>query len=139
MFQRIMVPVDLNHTDTLGKALRVAADLARHYGATACYVGVTASTPSRIAHNPKEYEHELESFAQAQAAAYGHKAVSHAMVSHDPAVDLEATLELAIDETNRDLVVMASHLPGLRDRLWPSNGGALAGHARSSVLVVRAD
>jgi len=139
MFQRIMVPVDLNHTDMLGKALRVAADLARHYGATACYVGVTASTPSRIAHTPKEYAHKLESFAQEQAGAYGHNATSHAIVSHDPAVDLEAALERAIDETHSDLVVMASHVPGLKDRLWPSNGGVLAGHARASVLVVRAD
>jgi hypothetical protein len=32
---------------------------------------------------------------------------------------------------------MASHVPGLTEYVWPSNGGKLAGHAKASVFVVR--
>jgi len=42
-----------------------------------------------------------------------------------------------IDEIGADLVVMQSHLPGLVDYVWPSNGGKIAGHSRASVFVVR--
>ena len=41
MFKKIMVPVDLAHLPALQKALDVAADMARHYDAALCYVGVT--------------------------------------------------------------------------------------------------
>ncbi len=137
MYKRLMVPVDLNHIPALDKALRVAADLSRHYEAPACYVGVTSPQPSRVAHNPAEYAGKLEAFARQQASARGHTATSHAVISHDPSIDLERALLRAIDETGADLVVVASHLPGLADRFWPSNGGSLASHASASVLVVR--
>jgi hypothetical protein len=32
---------------------------------------------------------------------------------------------------------MATHRPGLADRLWPSNGGKVATHSGASVLLVR--
>ncbi len=137
MFQTIMVPVDLEHAALLEKALGVAADLAAHYDATACYVGVTANTPGRLAHTPEEYARKLEAFAQAQAGRHGHRATSKAVVSHDPAVDLDHKLLDAVDESGADLVVVASHIPGIADAIWPSHGGRLASHAKASVLVVR--
>ena len=137
MYSKIMVPVDLFHTDKLGKALQTAADLASHYGASVCYVAVTANTPTALAHNPAEFAERLKAFAAAQAEAHGHSAESRAYASRDPAIDLDATLLKAVDETGADLVVMASHIPGVVDHIWPSNGGTIAAHARASVLVVR--
>lgn len=137
MYKRLMAPVDLNHIPALGKALRVAADLSRHCDAPACYVGVTSPQPSRLAHNPAEYADRLRAFAREQANAGGHAATSHAMTSHDPSIDLERALLRAVDETGADLVAVASHVPGLADRFWPSNGGSLARHAKASVRVVR--
>lgn len=137
MFSAIMVPVDLTHADRLDKALSVAADMAQRYDATLTYVGVTAATPGPVAHNPKEFAEKLDAFAMAQAASRGVRAKSHAVTAHDPAADLDDALLKASKDTGADLVVMASHIPGVMDAIWPAHGGALAAHAGVSVLLVR--
>lgn len=137
MYKTIMVPVDLEHAARLDKALRTAADLAGHYGATVCYVAVGAAVPGRIAHNPEEFARKLDAFGQAQAAQHGHRATTKALISHDPAVDLDRKLVEAARETGAELVVMASHIPGIADAIWPSHGGRLASHAAASVFLVR--
>lgn len=137
MFSNIMIPVDLAHVDKLVHALKCAADLAGLYGATVTYVGVSAATPSSVAHSPQEFAEKLKAFAETEAGKHGHKATAHAMTSHDPSTDLDPTLLKAVDETGADLVVMASHVPNITDYIWPSNGGTIATHAKVSVLVVR--
>lgn len=137
MFKKIMVPVDLAHVDKLGRALQAAGDLAKHYGASVVYVGVTSSAPGPLAHNPEEYSRKLEAFAKAQGAANGLAAESHVIVAHDPAVDLNQTLARSVDELGCDLVVMATHVPNLADHFMHSHGGQLATHTGASVLLVR--
>ena len=137
MFKRIMVPVDLGHVDSLGKALKTAADLSRHYGIPAVYVGVTPNTPGPIAHNPQEYAQKLEAFCQAEASRHGHEALSKPVIAQDPTSDLDDHLGEALEEIGADLVVMQSHVPNISDRLWPSHGGSLATHTQASVLLVR--
>lgn len=137
MYNKILVPVDLAHLDHLDKALRTAADLCRHYGAALVYVGITAPTPSAVAHNPQEFTAKLEAFGRAQADAFGIDADVRAYTSHDPVVDVDDTLLRAVRETGADLVVMASHIPTAADYLWPSNGGKVASHSEASVFVVR--
>lgn len=137
MFKKIMTPVDLTHADKLGRALAVTADLARTHGADVCYVGVTAPTPSTIAHTPAEYEAKLKAFADAQAAEHGHVATAHAIVSHDPTIDLDQTLESAVKELGADLVVMATHVPNVTDYIWSGNGAHVAAHSDASVFLVR--
>jgi len=56
MYDKIMVPVDLRHTETLGKAIRTAADIARANDASVTFVGVTPPQPSSVAHTPEEYD-----------------------------------------------------------------------------------
>ncbi|GHF67992.1 universal stress protein [Seohaeicola zhoushanensis] len=137
MFTKIMTPVDLAHADRLERSLVCGAALARLWGIPVTYVGVTAQTPGSIAHNPEEYARKLAAFAEAQGAARQITAQSHAVVSHDPTADLDDVLLAAVKDTGADLVVMASHVPGLADYLWPSNGGKIAAHAAASVMVVR--
>ncbi|WP_029059624.1 universal stress protein [Stappia stellulata] len=137
MYKKIIVPVDLAHAGKLAKALKTAADLARHYQVPVCYVGVTTETPGSVAHTPKEYAGKLESFAKEQGAANGIEASSHMVVAHDPSIDLDPALLKAIDDVGADLVVMASHVPNVADYLWPSNGGTVAGRSKASVFVVR--
>ena len=132
-----MVPVDLAHVDRLDRALACAADLARQYGSVVVYVGVSAATPSSLAHTPAEFADLLTAFARRQSTEQGIQTESHAMTSRDPAVDLDPTLLKAVDETKADLVVIASHIPNITDHIWPSNGGTLASHAKISVMVVR--
>jgi len=137
VFKRIMVPVDLAHPDTQAHALRVAGDLASHYAAAVTYVSVTAETPGKLAHNPTEFREKLAAFAAAEAESHGIATDAHTEISHDPTTDLDACLLRAVEATGADLVVMASHIPGLADYIWPSNGGKIAGHAKVSVMVVR--
>ncbi|MEB8388050.1 universal stress protein [Rhodobacteraceae bacterium KMM 6894] len=137
MFKKILAPVDLAHQGALAKALKCTADLANQYDAEVVFVGVTAATPSSLAHNPQEYGEKLAAFAAAQGQEHGFRASSHPVVSHDPTADLDDALLKATGETGADLVVMASHLPNVLDHVWPSNGGKIAEHAKCSVFVVR--
>jgi nucleotide-binding universal stress UspA family protein len=137
VFKKIMTPVDLAHQDHLEKALQCTADLAKHYGAEVVFVGVTASTPSAMAHNPAEYAQKLDAFVEAQSAKHGISGSSLPIVSHDPTTDVDDALLKATRDTGADLVVMASHLPSVFDYIWPSNGGKIAEHAKCSVFVIR--
>lgn len=138
MYKKIMVPVDLQHVERLDKALTTAADLANHYRIPLCYVGVSAAAPGSLAHNPHEFEEKMKTFGDEQAARFGLTDHStQTCISHDPTVDLDATLLRAIEETGSDLVVMASHVPGLAEHLFASNAGYVAMHSKASVLVIR--
>ena len=137
MYRKIMVPVDLAHLESLGKALDTAETLAKTYGVPVCYVGVTTGVPSAVAHNPAEFADKLDRFCKEQAAQRGLEASCASYIGHDPARDLDDTLMTAVKETGADLVVMASHRPGMPEHVFASNAGYLASHADVSVFVVR--
>jgi nucleotide-binding universal stress UspA family protein len=132
-----MVPVDMNHLDQLDKALKSAEDMAGLYGAEIIYVSVTTEQPSALAHTPAEFAQKLDAFAKARVDAGGHKASAKSYASHDPTIDMDKTLQQAVADTGADLVVMASHKPGIADYFWGSHGGTLASHVGVSVFVVR--
>lgn len=137
MYRRIMAPVDLSRLASQEKALRTAADLSRLYDAPITYVGVTATAPSEIAHNPQEFESRLREFAVAQATAHGVTADCRAMVRNDPAVELDDALVEAARDVGADLIVMETHAPRLMDRLFGTHGGGVAVHVDVSVMLVR--
>ena len=137
MFEKIAVPTDLAHTDSLQKALNVAADLSKHYDATITLVGVTVNTPTAAAHSPEEYARKLEKFAQQQGAQLGVSFECHSVASADVAIDLEKVLDKAVHAVGADLVVMASHVPGFRDHFFRNHTGTLATQTDLSVLIVR--
>jgi nucleotide-binding universal stress UspA family protein len=136
MFDRIMVPVDLAHVEDLDRALTLAGRLAREHGAEVCYVGVTAP-PGASAEGPEAFAAALEAFARAQGDAHGIRTKARMVVAEDPAVTLDSALLAALEESGADLVVMATHRPGLGDWIWPSAGIAVARHAKASVFLVR--
>ncbi len=137
MYSTILVPVDLAHADKLTKSLEVAERLARLENARLVYCGVTAGTPGSVAHNPQEFEQKLTEFVNAQAGRTGLDSTALPAICHDPARDLDKTLLQAIEDSGADLVVMASHVPGVIDHVFTSNAGWLATHAAVSVMVVR--
>ena len=55
----------------------------------------------------------------------------------DPAIETTAALMKAIDKTGADLVIVASHKPGILEHIFSSHGGYIAQHAKVSVFVVR--
>ncbi|MAZ17079.1 universal stress protein [Oricola sp.] len=137
MYKRIMVPVDLVHADKLAPALDTAANLAKLYKIPVTYVGVTASTPGPLGHNPGEYEEKLKHFSEDQGTSHGIETDCITVVSHDPAVDLDDKLIDTAHKTGSNLIVMATHIPNVADHFWPSNGGRLATHTDASVFLVR--
>ncbi|MEO1407642.1 MAG: universal stress protein [Pseudomonadota bacterium] len=137
MYKNIMVPVDLAHPDKLTKALGVAADLGKHYGAKITAVGVTGSAPTEVAASPDEFADALRAFTSAQSAVHGITFAAKSMVSPDPAIDLDDTLAKAARELDCDLVVMASHIPGFAEYIFASQAGYLAAHSDLSVFIVR--
>jgi nucleotide-binding universal stress UspA family protein len=139
MYQKILVPVDLAHLDKIPKTLNTAIDMAKHYQASLCYVTVTNSTPGAAAHNPKELADKLREFAEEQGKSHGIQTESRVLESVDTAVELDKILLGAIKDTKADLVIMASHAPGLGDtlHLLRSNGAEIVKHSDISVFVVR--
>ena len=137
MYTKIMVPVDLAHIERLQKAITTATDLARHYGIPICFVGVTAETPTEVAHTPQEFAGKLEAFGAGLSKEHGLTIEAKAYPSHDPAVDLDKTLIAAAKENGADLIVMASHVPGLPDHIFAANATKVASHTSHSVFVVR--
>lgn len=137
MYTSIAVPVDLAHVDRLPKALKTAVDLAKHYGATLHFIGAATETPGPLHHTPAEYKAKLEAFAADQSKQHGITASAKPIISLDLTVDLDRDLMQAIKEVGADLVVMASHVPGVKEYLISSNAGRLASHADISVFIVR--
>lgn len=137
MFKKIMVPVDLAHFAVIEPSLRVVADQARHYQAEVCYVAVTATTPSSVAHTPEEYQQKLEAFAQERAKHHGQPVSARVFTCPDPIADLDDVLIKAIDEVGADLVVMPTHPPKHLDVIIPSHGGKVASHTKASIFLVR--
>jgi nucleotide-binding universal stress UspA family protein len=137
MYNKVMVPVDLAHIDRLDKAITTATDIAKLYSIPMLFVGVTAETPTAIAHNPKEFSEKLEAFGAKQSDAHGLTIETKAFPSHDPAAELAEDLIAAAKENAVDLIVMASHIPGFPFHFFIPNAGEVALHAKVSVLIVR--
>jgi nucleotide-binding universal stress UspA family protein len=137
MFKKLMLPIDLAHVARLEKALQAGVDLARLYGCPVALVGVTAETATSIAHNPAEYAAKLEQFGADLAEKQGIVVETRAYAAHDPSIDLDKTILGAARDTGCDLIVMASHVPGIPEHFFASHGGAIASHAHVSVFVVR--
>lgn len=137
MFSKIMVPVDLVHKDTLQKALDVAGDMAKLYGATIDVVSVGGELPGQLGHNPHEFGDRLQGFADELREKYGVTVKADPMMAHDPAVETTAELMKGIEKIGADLVIMASHQPGFLEHIFSSHGGYVAQHAKVSVFVVR--
>lgn len=137
MFKSILVPVDLAHADSLGKAIATAADLGKHFGASVTFLGATSPEPNELGHSPEEFGARLAAFAAEQGEAAGVEIAARHVIAHDPAVDLVDVLIRAVRETGADLVVMASHQPGMAEHVFASHGGAMASHAPTSVMVIR--
>lgn len=137
MTSKILVPVDLEHADKLNKGLKIAASLAKSEDAKICFLGVTGTEPTEVAATPEAYAGKLAAFAQDQARTRGIDTTSKAVTVHDTAVELSDAILNTAKEIDADLIVMASHVPGLKEHIFSTNAGYIANHAPISVYVVR--
>lgn len=141
MHKNILLPVDLNHTDSLGKAVETAVYFARSSGARLHVVSVVPGfgLPVVASYFPEDFEQKaLEGAKQALdhfvAQNLPQDLKVRPIVAHGTVYDeiLRCAAKLGID-----LIVMASHRPEMQDYLLGSNASTVVRHAKCSVLVVR--
>ncbi|MEM7211740.1 MAG: universal stress protein [Pseudomonadota bacterium] len=137
MFDRIMLPVDLANAETLTKSIEVATEMAKAHDASITVVGVTGTGPGPVAKTPESYAEKLNAFASDLATKSGTEVESQAIADVDPAADLSVALLGAARDMDADLIVMASHVPGMLEHVFASHAGYVASHAKCSVTVVR--
>jgi nucleotide-binding universal stress UspA family protein len=139
VFNKMMVPVDLEHIEALKKSLQVAAELAQRYAIEVVYVGITGIAAGSAAKTPEAYAKDLELFAKQQAELHDISASAEALACVDLAADKDSRLLQAAMDCQADLIVMASHVPGIADRLHliGSNAAWMVRHSEVSVFVVR--
>ncbi len=129
----IMVPVDMGEQEKSAKALAMAAQFAKDYGAK-LYV-MTAAHPlgEGITEYPEHHKPEFEAFIKEAGDAYGIE-VEALFRQHESA---EKMILEAAEEIKADLVVMATHDPKITDHLFGSHASHVTLHATCSVMVVR--
>lgn len=138
MYSRILVPVDLEHADKLGKALDLAAKTAKEHDATVFYVGVVDAVPNASTQTEgSKAKALLDDFAADQAHRYGIKVSDHVALRGDLHLNIGKDVIDSATKFDCDLIVMASHVPGLKEHIFASNAGYVASHAPMSVFVVR--
>jgi nucleotide-binding universal stress UspA family protein len=138
MHFRILVPVDLSNVDKLTKALDIAARTAKENDATVVYVGVVDAVPTTSARTEGERMKEaLDIFAADQAKAYGIKTADQIALRPDLHLHVGSGIISSAKDADCNLIIMASHIPGIKDHIFSSNAGYVATHAPISVYVVR--
>ena len=138
MVSRILVPVDLEHADKLDKALDLAGRTAKAHDADVVYLDVVDAVPttSKTTEGARLAE-QLKAFAEAQGARHGIRARDHVALRGDLHLNVGPDIIKAASDAECDLIVMASHVPGLKEHILSSNAGYVASHAPMSVYVVR--
>jgi universal stress protein F len=129
--------VDLSHADKLEKALKITANLATLYSSNVFLLTVTASAPSSVAHNLKEFQERFDAYAQTKGQEFGVTFKTVIIPCTDPAADMDKALTHWLHENSIDLVVMASHVPSFKDSIFHAHGSFLAAHTDKSILLVR--
>jgi len=138
VYKRIMVPVDLENAEQLGKALDLAGATAKDSNAEVVYVDVVDAVPTTSARTEgQRIADRLRDFASAQAARHGIKTKDHVALRGDLHLNVGSDIIKAATQANCDLIVMASHVPGFKEHILSSNAGYVASHAPMSVYVVR--
>jgi nucleotide-binding universal stress UspA family protein len=141
MFKDILLPVDLTHRDTQLKAVGIAAEMARQWGSTLHVITILPDFGMSIvgSYFPKGFEEKALAEADKQLREFTDKEIGTGIKTHHIVGSGTIYKEIMhyANETNCDLIVMASHRPELSDYLLGPNAARIVRHAKQSVLVVR--
>lgn len=143
MITSILCAIDMSQPRPEDRPLRVAAGIARAFGARLDVVTVVpdfgvgeVSSFFPVGYQAKVRDAALQALTDHVGRILGDDA--NADIRHAVAVGkvYEEILRVA-EESGSDLVVVGSHEPGLRDYLIGSNASRVVRHAPCSVHVVR--
>jgi len=140
MFKKILVPIDVSQSDSGAAGLKAAVDLGGKSGAEFVLLNVANPVPNLVAAQlPANYMDAAQESArkvmEELASSTGLKSGSYEIqTALGGAYDEILT---AADSSGADLIVIASHQPGLSDYLLGSTAAKIVRHAKISVLVIR--
>ena len=136
MYRTIIVPIDLSQ-ETKGRDILARAIKLGDGGARIILANVLEELPGYVA---VELPAGLVEQSRADSEAKLRQIAADAGVEAEITVRLghpaNQILDLA-EETNADLIIIASHRPGLQDYFIGSTAGRVVRHATCSVLVTR--
>ena len=139
MFKTILVPVDLWHIEKGSDMIERAKYLADTGNARLTLLNVVPEVPSYVISElpPDMHERAVENAtADLQAVVRKHDLPISTRIVVKSGNPARVILDQA-EAGNFDLIMVASHQPGLRDYLLGSVAGKIVRHARCPVLVLR--
>ena len=141
MFKNVLLPLDLGEASSWKKALPVALDVCRNYGATLSIITVVPDFGMSVVSQyfPEDFEEKATQHTLDALHAFSRDhvpddiPVKH-VVAHGTIYE---EVLAAAREIGCDLIVMSSHRPKLKDYLLGPNAARIVRHADCSVTVVR--
>jgi nucleotide-binding universal stress UspA family protein len=139
MIKTIVVPIDIAQAEAGAAALGLARDLAGKYGSKLILLYVLEGVPGFVLAQIPEGVHakvleEATAALNAFAAEHGLTGTAEVLLREGhPSTEI---LEFA-NETGADMIVIASHDPGVADYFLGSVAARVVRHAHCSVLVAR--
>ncbi len=136
MFKTILVPIDMAHVAE-GKAnIEIAAQHA-DVGAKIILLNVVEDIPNwAAAELPTNLQENTLKRAQAELQAIANASGRELDVEVQSGRSYKTILEVA-DQRQVDMIIIASHRPGLQDYFLGSTAAKVVRHATCSVLVIR--
>jgi len=136
MYKSILVPIDLAHSD-VGEAMIKRAVLLSDENATITLLHVIGDIPAYAqSYLPEgQLQQNLEETRKALSAV-----AEAAGVETDVVVRYGSPSPVILDEADErdcDLIIIASHHPGIKDYLMGSTASRVVRHADCSVLINR--
>ena len=141
MYKDILLPLDLSEDHVQARALPVALELCRTFGATLHVIYVVPSFGLAYVSQyfPEHTEEKMLQKATQQLRAFVDQHVPKEIPVQDIIGHGSIYKEIvaAAERINADLILMATHKPEMRDHLIGPNASKVVDHAKCSVLVVR--
>lgn len=139
MYKTVLVPVDLSHIEKGSKMIERAKYLADTNKSQLTLLNVIPDIPAYVAL-------EIPSRVREQVLENNKSELKDLIKKHDLPASTNVVIQSGNPATtildhatkeNCDLIMVASHQPGLRDYLLGSVAGKVVRHASCSVLVIR--
>jgi len=139
MFKSILVPLDLAHEDQAARIIDLVKVLAAPADATITLLNVVPELPQYIL---AELPSDMSEAVMSRAAHDIKLVASRNKLPGTVATQIRSgrphqQILAAADELGADLIVVASHQPGLQDYLLGSVAAKVVRHAKCSVHVIR--
>ena len=136
MYKTILVPIDMAHIEK-GKAMVDIATAQGNKDTQTILLNVVEEIPAWVASQlPSGMLDESRQYALEKLKAIADTANINVDVEVRAGHPYKTILEVA-DKSGAELIIVASHQPGLEDYFLGSTAAKIVRHAKCSVLVVR--